>query len=199
MMSAKGRVVTPGEEIGSVKLGIPGLNVSVSRRKLYSCVWGVVRASEDRQVDVITLREPRYPLKGDIVLCRVANVTENLAETQCVCALRTSLVQFNRVFRALLPRTQSGVVGDLRAYFRVGDVLIARVISMEIAPLTISTREDELGVVASRCHSCGSFMQREDLALVCRECGVKRKSKVSPHYDPQRFYSIYMSLYEVLP
>jgi exosome complex component CSL4 len=70
-------------------------------------------------------------------------------------------------------------VNDINDYYRVSDVILARVIS-STPPYHLETREPAYGVIYARCARCGQLLEPvNNRTMKCPRCGHVEKRKVS--------------------
>ena len=70
-------------------------------------------------------------------------------------------------------------IEDIHDYYRVGDIILARVLNSN-APYHLTTRAPQYGVVYARCSRCGALLEPEKgRSMRCPRCGHKERRKVS--------------------
>ncbi len=194
----KRKIAIPGEKLCSVTKAIPGENVIVNRQKIYSVAFGEVILDKENHIHVFPLREVNFPRKNDLALGIVYNTTEILVWIRLVCALRNNkIIPYNGIFTGVIHRSQTGMVGDPRQIFGLGDIVLTRVLSSEFIPLMLSTREPETGIVAGYCNKDGVPLEKRDEQLFCPLCKKTVRKKMSIHYNFKQFRALFFQYYEV--
>ena len=192
------KVAIPGEKLCAVTKAVPGENVIVKHQKIFSTTFGEVVIDEENHIHVIPLREVNFPRKDDLALGIVYNTTEILVWVRLVCALRKNrIIPYNGIFTGVIHRSQTGIVGDPRQIFGLGDIILTRVLSSNFIPLMLSTREPETGVVAGYCNKDGNPLERRGEQLFCPLCEKPVRKKVSIHYNFKQFRTLFFQYYEV--
>lgn len=191
-----GEIVVPGDVLGSDKAFSAGEGTCVRGGKIYSKLVGKVSISSEvksKKSPVVSVnRHPvapglkNVPSIGSITLCRVINISERQAKVN-ILAIRG----------VVLPEPLHGVIRreDIRAMekdtvevfhsLRPRDIVRARVIAHGEGQLyVLSTAENELGVVSSRCDESGENMVPVSWCeMQCVKTGNREKRKVAKVVD----------------
>ncbi len=188
MSSSSDNFVVPGTELGVEEEYISGSGTYCDDEgRIRASVVGRARYdSSSRGVSVIPVKKLLYPKQGSNVLGIVTNVHRDLVVVDMYAEVRLQprfsiIGEYESTFTAGIPLSQvsEDYVKDIHDYFRIGDVIVARVISVG-APLTLSTRGALYGVLYSQCSVCGHLMLPVNPRSVkCTYCGHVEKRKVS--------------------
>ncbi len=66
--------------------------------------------------------------------------------------------------------------------FRVSDIVRAKVVSLLNANIHITFHDENLGVLYTACHSCGSNVIKVDGRVKCVECSTVEERKLAQDY-----------------
>jgi exosome complex component CSL4 len=188
MSSSSEEVVTPGAELGVEEeyIGNEGTYYD-EEGKIRASVMGIVKYNRSaRTVSVVPFKRPLYPKQGSNVLGLVTNVHRDLVVVEVYAEVRLqprfSVVgEYQGIFLAGIPLSQVSeeYVKDIYDYYRIGDVIVARVISRG-PPLTLSTRGPLYGVIYAQCSRCGApLVATSQNTMKCPRCNNVEKRKVS--------------------
>ena len=188
--SSPDSVVTPGTPLGSIEEYSDGEGA-------YSGPDGVVRAVVvgrprwDRVAHVASVAPARRPLipgyKSDVVALvtsvrRDMVVVEIIGEASAEPKFRW-VREYPGTYTGGIPISQIAdeFIEDTSDYYRIGDIILARVISRG-PPYTLTTKQPQYGVLIAQCSRCGSLLEPlSDRTMKCPRCGHIEKRKVSIH------------------
>ncbi|RLF06851.1 MAG: RNA-binding protein [Thermoprotei archaeon] len=139
---SNGQIVVPGELVAEGRCEVLGPHFSSGRRH-YAKVLSVAVVEKPRRVRLIPLKRSYVPVEGDIVIGKVVDI----GPTSWVIDINSpymALLQVSEVF----PRPTT-LQRDLSKILKVGDVVIAKVLSFDFAhdPL-LTIKESKLGKVS---------------------------------------------------
>jgi exosome complex component CSL4 len=182
------RGVQPGDILGVEEEFQPGEGVYVDERGFIRAgVVGEARLNpEAKVVFVRRLRQPLTPKPGLSVVGFVTGVRHELVlvELYGLVSLspRVSWVgEFPGVFTGGIPISQiSGeFIRDVYEYFRVGDVVLARVLN-STSPYQLTTKPPQYGVIHALCLNCLTPLEpTSQKSMRCPRCGNVETRKVS--------------------
>ena len=186
--------------LNSKDLVLPGTELGVEEEYIaeegtYCDEEGKIRASfigkikynvSSRTLSVTPARSSLYPRQGSNVLGIVTNVHKDLVVVEMYAEVRIQprfsiIGEYKSTFTAGIPLSQvsEDYVKDVYDYFRIGDIIVAKIISRG-APLTLSTRGALYGVLYSQCSLCGHLMiPINQKSVKCVHCSNVEKRKVS--------------------
>jgi len=181
-----GDFVVPGDVLGVEEEFIPGENAYVDGGIVYSSATGKVQFDpKSRKVSVTpTSKLPPIPVRGDTVLGKVNFIRGQFAQIEIVAIEGEKNREIPSAPEGAIhiSQTRRGYVRDLSSQFQIGDIVRARVVNPQRSPIILSTVDDELGVVLSKCSNCHSPMIVRDKKLYCETCDIYTNRKLSSTY-----------------
>lgn len=182
------RIAQPGDVIGVEEEFYPSEGVYVDASGfLRATVIGELQVDVSSKIARVTrFKQPLIPRPGSNVVGVVTSVRHDivLVELYGLIALTpkvTWLGEFSGIFTGGIPIAQvSGeFIRDLNEYYRVGDVVIARVISSS-SPYQLTTKPPQYGVVYALCSNCLTPLEPlNQRSMRCPNCGNVEARKVS--------------------
>lgn len=174
----------PGDDLGVIEEYIPGTHTYVEEGVIRSRILGYVAVSDSRVASVIPVKRAALIGPGDIVAGRVVASGRG--------TLTVKILESNGV-KLLFPCT--GILylksGMAAVFFKVGDLVRARVESDKNYVYHLVVNGRELGVVYAFCSRCGGFLEKKRVrqVLQCTKCGNREKRKVTMDYGSWRVAS----------
>lgn len=184
---AEGKVVIPGEEIGTVEMFEAGEGTYVTEDgRVRAALYGkLITGSADLKAVVRPLHRPNKLRVGDVVYGTIHdNKTGlSLAFVEKVEGTNRALAQDN--FAAIhIADADDRYVDELGQCFRPSDIIRARV-SMVEPTLRLSTKDPAFGVIKAFCGNCRAPMElsrRMRGTLYCENCKRGESRKISTWY-----------------
>lgn len=182
-------VVEPGRPIAVEEEYLPGEGIYVDKESglLRAAMAGVAYLdSESRKVWIEPAGSTRHPRVNSEVLAMVTQVRHDLVMTDIYGELRLRpaiewLHEYSGTFSGAIPigNIADEYIKDINDYYRVGDVVVAKVVSRS-PPYTLTTKSPQYGVVGGVCRACGGLLRplSQD-RMKCSRCGSVEKRKVS--------------------
>ena len=182
-----GKVVIPGEDIGTVEMFEAGEGTYVTEDgRIRSSLYGkLITDTQALRAAVVPLHRPNKLRVGDVVYGTIHdNKTGlSLAFVEKVEGTKRALAQDN--FAAIhIAEADDRYVDELGQVFRPSDMIRARV-SMVEPTLKLSTKGPEFGVVKAFCGNCRAPMEisrRMSGTLWCENCKRGESRKISTWY-----------------
>jgi len=189
--ATRGRIVRrvePGDVLGVEEELYPGDGVYVDES-------GFVRAGvlgeatldlESKTVVVRRLKQPLAPKPGSSVVGFVTSVRHDIVIVELYGLVSLSprvswLGEFPGTFTGGIPIGQvSGeFIRDIQEYYRVGDVVLARVLNA-VSPYQLTTKPPQYGVIYALCSNCLTPLEPAgQRSMRCPRCGNVEARKVS--------------------
>ncbi len=184
-------IAVPGEAIAVIEeFSLPRRNVPYAYEEggvIYAAQPGrIVKDLERKVISIFTkFRNPAVQgLKlGEVVYGQVVAVSESIAIVKIhygegggkLTHPVTGVLHISQVSHEFI-RTMFDAV-------KCGDYIKAKVISTYGPPYMLSTKDPSLGVVLARCPKCGKpMLKRGPSLVVCLNCGIVARRKLSPAY-----------------
>lgn len=185
-MAKKEEPVFPGQFLTVEEEYLPGHNTFEQNGKIYASSIGKVNFDDvHKEVHVhsadekLKLIEVGNIVLGQVILVKESFVVLNLLEAHKGSEKRKVLDPNATLF---VSRVSQAYVRSLSDFFKVGDLVKAKVV--EITPYTIelASNEVQLGVVKAFCGQCRQPMILFGEKLKCKECGSVEDRKISNDY-----------------
>ena len=180
------KIVLPGEFLSTEEEFMPGKNAFESDGNLYSGSLGSVESdSKTKEISV----KPSVPISkvkpGSIVYGRVSLVKDNSVSIDLCPDPESEERQIVCPTSAMLPvrSVSRDYVENMRACFRVGDLVRARVMKLIPNGIDVETNQPDLGVIKAFCTRCRKPMQIFGRNLRCLSCGNSETRKISNKYS----------------
>jgi len=187
-LSVRSRPVMYGDPLAIIEEYEPGEGTYVDERGVIrAAVVGVAEFdTASKRVRVRPAASPRAPRPGASVIGIVTQIRHDLVIVDIVgeVSLRgvpRFLYEYSSVFPGAIPISSIAdeYVKEITDYYRIGDVVLARVVS-RTAPFHLTTVEPVYGVLYARCARCGALLEPvNNKTMKCPRCGHVEKRKVS--------------------
>ncbi|MDD5148316.1 MAG: exosome complex RNA-binding protein Csl4 [Candidatus ainarchaeum sp.] len=143
--------------------------------------------SEDKKYKIISVSKQKnlVPLSaGSIVFGTVMLVRTNSVSIEMHPLNLKSERQVIGASYAMLPvrNVSREYVEDLKAQFKIGDIVKAKVAEAKPWGIDLRTNEKELGVIKAFCSRCRQPLQLSVTGLKCTSCGNSETRKLSSEY-----------------
>jgi len=176
--------VLPGIRLGVIEEFIPGDGTFQDKDDvIYSTITGFVRIDmKERKISVqATTRIPTYPVKNDVVLGEIQQVSKKSAVVEIFKIGNVELpVHFTGYL--YINNAASGYVEQMYDLFCPCDLIIAIVHQQSDGIARLSTVGPKFGAFRSFCSRCGELLQRQGKQLECPECGNIERRKIAKNY-----------------
>lgn len=178
----------PGKLLGTEEEFIPSGGTYTEDGKIYSSTTGEALIGKDKRVDVKpVVLVPSLIRPGMIVYGRVEEIFEPIAlvrlEPVESSEIRQSSVRMMSVLH--VSKIRSGYARSIRDWIRIGDIIKARVEDVARGEVSLSVKDNNLGVIKAFCSRCRSPLILKDMNLQCT-CGSREIRKLSSDYGIAR-------------
>jgi len=177
-------ILLPGDYIATSEEFIAGEGTYEEEGKIYSAVMGKLKLHRNEMLAEIVpmVSSPVRIETNDIIIGRVAKIVKGYVFVD-ICYKRGDdrEVTGDNYARVHISNISNEYIKDTTQAFSENDIIRARVTRTDPS-LEISTAREDLGVIKSTCHSCGNTFQCKDGKLVCDDCDIVLKRKLSSDY-----------------
>lgn len=181
------RVVTPGEDVGTVEMFEAGEGTYVGTDgRIRAALYGkLITDGKQLRATVLPLNRPNKLRPGDVVYGSIYDNKTGLtlAFIEKVEGVSRALAQDN--FAAIhVADVDERYVEELSREFAPSDLIRARVVQVD-PTLRLSTKGPEFGVVKAWCGQCRRVLElsrRLRGTLYCEHCHRGEPRKISTHY-----------------
>ncbi|MBN1940983.1 MAG: exosome complex RNA-binding protein Csl4 [Candidatus Diapherotrites archaeon] len=177
--------VIPGECISTEEEYSAGKNTFAENGDIFADSCG--KKAEDTRLKEISILKPKsiVPLKvGSIVFGKVMLVKQNSVVLSLLLHKDENSRQAMTHTSGMIPvrNVSRDYVKNLRDYFKIGDLVKAKVSAVSPMGIDLRTNEPDLGVVKAFCTNCRNRLGLFGRSLKCTECGNTEQRKVSSDY-----------------
>lgn len=180
----KNNIVTPGAHLCVIEEFIPGEGTYELRGSVRASVLGYVQ--HDLVSRVIKVKKiplgTKVPSQGNIIHGLVVQTSDEVAIIKIM--FDGLLNKLKHIYTGVLHISQASLkyIPTMYEAVRIGDLVKAKVLNNSI-PYLLSIKDLRLGVILSRCSSCGhTLIKISDELLKCPICGTTEKRKISYDY-----------------
>jgi len=177
------KIVVPGEFICTEEEFAEGKYSYESDGKLYSTILGKPESSKEyRDVSVKGAKNIRSLRRDDIVYGRVMLVRDNSVGIEMLSAEGSSgeRIVIGNSFASIMVRNVSqSFIRNLKAEFKIGDIVTAKVDSIKPYGIDLRTNERDLGVVIGFCSKCRTRLENAGNEFKCIACGSNEHRKIA--------------------
>jgi len=184
-MSTK-KVVLPGEFLATEEEFVPGKNAFDDEEgNVFSGSLGSVETDSTTKEISVKPSVGLHKLKrGSIVYGRVALVKDNSLTVNLLRDPDKAERQILAPSVAMLPvrSVSREYVRNLKDFFKIGDIVKARVDKIIHVGIDIATNDPDLGVIKAFCSRCRHPLYLFGTSLKCMSCGSTENRKIARGY-----------------
>ena len=187
MKFKSGDWVFPGDFLAVSEQFLPGIGVFDDEGFIKSATSGNVLINhENREISVISKSTGPVLLENnDLVYGQVLDIKGQRALID-IQSKKDCNREFALPYKAALHVSQvkKGYIDKLSDAFRIGDIILAKVIKVTGNSIDLSTIDQNLGTVKAMCTRCRTYLQQTDKnnELYCTKCERTEKRKVASNY-----------------
>ena len=182
----KEKNVLPGDFIATEEEFEPGRNTFEAEGEIRSDSIGTVLENNVRKTVSVQKTKDVVPAKrGDIVYGRIAFMKEKSVRIDIVPSPQDGKRLVLPFYSASLPvrMVSRDYVEKLSDFFRVGDIVKAKIAAIHPDGVDVKTDESDLGVIKGFCVKCRKPLHRAGENLKCLACGSTEDRKISEDYS----------------
>ena len=189
-MTSQSEIKLPGDVLVATEEYMPGEGTyEHGGMILASRIGTLVLDDREKIASIVFSKEPVLPLVGDIALGTVLDAGGKMVQIEIRSLERNGrgMPASNR--GALhITKMSEDFIDNPRKFFRLGDIVRARIIQLEPS-IQLSTAGEELGIVRAFCGKCRLPLERKGSQLHCAECERNEPRKLSGYYGLTPFSS----------
>jgi len=172
----KNKLFTPGEVITTQEEYDAGRNTFEENGNIRASIVGEAVFNDTNKKVSVNGKSKELLRIGDIVYGVVSNTKESMISMDLI---KTEGEKTLIVTRAQLPvrNISNNFVTDARTYFKIGDVVKARVVKSDELAVDVEVKGIGLGVVTAFCSNCRSKMDFSNEKMMCFNCGHVEERK----------------------
>ncbi len=179
-----GRLVVPGDLLGTAEEYVPGRGTYESDGRIYAALLGHSRVDpSSRSVSVTALHGIPELDTGDLVLGRIEELKSAMAIVEILAAHPSSRTVPGEPEGTIhVSKVKEGYTESLNDELAPGDLVLAKILDNHPS-IKLTTAPPALGVVAAKCQRCHATLELTGRSeLVCPRCGNREHRKVSADY-----------------
>ena len=179
----EGRLVYPGEEVGTAEEFLAGPGTYVHEHMIYAAQVGhLVQDLSEMQVRVKPLRPMNSVRVNDVVVAMVDDLKSSMVTLDVIRVEGADKHVAGETHAAIhVAKISPDYVRELSDVYRITDVVRAKVIQAEPS-VQLESVEEEFGVIKALCSVCRQPMVRKGRDLWCEECERTETRKISTHF-----------------
>lgn len=173
----------PGRNVGNELENMPGPYTFAENEEIYATHVGSVEVN-DRAVSVKPIKAVHLLKPGSVVYGQIAEVIEPIALVRIEETNEGKKRFIGNNFYCVLhvSRVKPGYSRNIRDEVRIGDIIKARIASIEREEIYLSTKEPGFGVVKAFCSRCRKALELRSGSLSCTRCGSKEYRRIADKY-----------------
>ena len=186
-MAAKQKIIFPGEALATEEEYSAGENTFIKNGKIVSKTLGIINANESAKeigVKGKTVNEIQY---GDTVIGKVMLVKESSATIELMSAENGKRITGINVAQLPIRNVSNEYVTELKKLIKIGDIVKAKIASINEYAIDLTTKGQGLGVVKAFCSNCRAELSHSNGKLMCLACGSVEDRKWFEKEDNQDF------------
>ena len=175
--------VFPGDEVAEEEEYMAAEGTFAENGKVYASTIGILDLDDDECVAKVISPNPPNTLKiGDVIYAQVGEIRKTMAVAEALCKETcTRAIASDTNGTLHVSKISPNYTDDVAKELRKGDLIRARVIGVDPS-LQLTTKDDHLGVVRSRCGICKTELIRKGDGLFCTECNRRTPRKLADDY-----------------
>ncbi|MFH0736993.1 MAG: exosome complex RNA-binding protein Csl4 [Candidatus Micrarchaeota archaeon] len=173
------KIVLPGDHLSSAEESEPGENTYSEKDEVWSSASGEDVSQPGRASVKTKGRSITLPHAGMQVYCLITKAGMNKAIAGCIPVAEAESGHRGVEIEAVLSVTaiRNSYVREVRDEVRVGDIIRARIDTVEKTGYEITLKPNDCGVLAAFCPRCRVQMGRDGPLFICGSCGWKDRKK----------------------
>ncbi len=183
MHITEGKLVYPGDKLGTHEEWMPGEGTYEDDGVIYSKILGKVKYDEDKLEAQVEAINPVSSISiGDVVYGTIRDKRSAMATmTINVIEGRSRSVRIDLEGTIHISKISDDYVDSVDAVFLKGDIVRAKIMQIEPS-VQLSTMGKNFGVVRGYCFNCRRPMERKGNLLYCDSCERRETRKLSNFY-----------------
>jgi exosome complex component CSL4 len=186
-----GTFIVPGDYLGVIEEFLPGGGTYIDDGTIYSSTTGhLLVDSHKRKISVYQkTKSPLLPKEGAHVIGRITSIHNKTLNVK-IFQIRDKLLSntFNGIMH--ITDVRKGYVKTMLDAFQIGDIIRAKVMSTKNREFHLSTQENGLGVITSKCSFCGYKIILSQNRLKCPQCNKTKWRKMASDYGKEDFIKL---------
>ena len=177
-------LVFPGDEVAVEEEYLAADGTFAENGVIYASQIGVLVLDDEECVaKVVSPNPPKVLHEGDIVYAVVADIRNTMATADVVGKSGVERTLGGETYATIhVSKISPNYTDDVGKELRKGDYIRARVTAVKPS-LQLTTKDENLGVIRSRCSKCKTEMViGKNGGLFCRECRYSSPRKLANDY-----------------
>lgn len=176
MSKLKELIVVPGEEVSIEEQYTSGRNTFVKFGKVKSVALGRAVFDDGQKKVNVEGKIVQTITINDIVYGKVVKVKDSMALIELTSAENNKKITSKE---ANLPvrNVSTEYISKLDNFFKIGDLVKAKVVGATPLGIDLATNEKGLGVIKAYCKECRTELSHSNGKLLCFNCGSQEERK----------------------
>lgn len=177
------KFIVPGERIGVIEEFISGPGTYIKEGTIRSKVVGHVMIDLPNKTASVypSAWPPTVPREGSVVVGTVTGMQERSASIKIwKVGDRYASGSFTGILH--VSTASSEYIENLRDWFKISDIVRAKVTSEKNSVYQLSTVGPRLGVIYASCVRCGRLLIKRQDSLYCSSCNAEDRRKAAKDY-----------------
>ena len=165
------KIFLPGEAITTEEEYVPRENTFSDKGIVKASTMGYAVFDETNKEVRIRGKSIKKIRAGDIVTGKVMLVKESNAVIELLSAENGKKITGIKTAQIPVRNVSTEYITELRKFFKIGDLVRAKVVMSSPLAIDLATNEKGLGVTKAYCSNCRKEMQFSDNKMMCANCG----------------------------
>jgi exosome complex component CSL4 len=187
MVQAK-KIILPGEAITTEEEYVPGQNTFSDKGIVKAATIGYAEFDGTNKEVRVRGNSIKEIQTGDVVTGKVTFVKESTVVIELVSAENGKRILGMKTAQLPVRNVSTEYITELRKFFKVGDVIRARIMMSSPLAIDVATNEKGLGVIIAYCSNCRKEMQFSNGRMLCANCGsIEDRKWFEAEQKPREF------------
>jgi exosome complex component CSL4 len=170
------KIVIPGEKLGTEEEYLSGKNTFEDDGKIRASNFGKAIFDDNEKEIKIEGKKIECLKRNDVVYAKIILVKESMAIVELIKEENNHSITTTKG-QIAVRNISNNYVENPYEYFKIGDIVKAKILEISDNVVELTTKEEGLGVVIAYCTNCRKEMVYSNEKLTCFECNRSEKRK----------------------
>ncbi|MFA6064690.1 MAG: exosome complex RNA-binding protein Csl4 [archaeon] len=187
-MAESKKIFLPGEAITTEEEYVAGRNTFSDKGIVKASNMGYAEFDETNKEVRIKGKTIKTIRAGDIITGKVMLVKESNAVIELLSAENGKKITGLKTAQIPVRNVSTEYISELRKFFKIGDIVRAKVVMSSPLAIDLATNEKGLGVSKAYCSNCRKEMQFTNNRMLCPNCGsIEDRKWFEAEQKPREF------------
>ncbi len=187
-MAESKKIYLPGEAITTEEEYVAGRNTFSDKGIVKATNMGYAEFDENNKEVRIKGKTIKTIRAGDIITGKVMLVKESNAVIELLSAENGKKITGLKTAQIPVRNVSTEFISELRKFFKIGDIVRAKVVMSSPLAIDLATNEKGLGVSKAYCSNCRKEMQFTNNRMLCPNCGsIEDRKWFEAEQKPREF------------